>query len=322
MLGRPFMRPFALALLWALRLSDRRAGVALVYHAVEERAGDPERELVPAMASSLFEHQVRYLERHYRVVKAGDLLRAVAQRRRGERFPVALTFDDDLRCHVDVTLPILRRAGVPGTFFLTGASLERPRSFWWERLARAPRERLPDLVATVPGHEPEPRPSLHELGALMKQLDAAARAEVEARLVDVAGPDPADAGLRAADVRLLVDAGMEIGFHTLQHHNLLVLSDASLGEAMDEGRAFLEDVVGSPLEAICYPYGYADRRVADAARAAGFVTGFTAESAAVTADGDPLLCGRVGPSFRSAGRLATQLPLALLSARSEGSSTD
>ena len=64
---------------------------------------------------------------------------------RGEPFPLAITFDDDLRSHVELALPILPVAGAPATFFLTGASLQGPASFWWERLDRALRlqRRLP-----------------------------------------------------------------------------------------------------------------------------------------------------------------------------------
>jgi peptidoglycan/xylan/chitin deacetylase (PgdA/CDA1 family) len=33
-------------------------------------------------------------------------------------------------------MPVLERHVAPATFFLNGASLERPFAFWWERLQR------------------------------------------------------------------------------------------------------------------------------------------------------------------------------------------
>lgn len=266
-----------------------------MYHGVEERPGDPD-ELVPAMATTTFERQVRHLRRHYRIVRASEFWAAVGDRRRGERFPVALTFDDDLRCHVGVVLPILERHGARATFFLTGASLEGPRSFWWERLERALELRVPNLAALV-GMRDTGRATAGELGAHVRQLDAEARAAVDARLADVAGEDPSDAGLRATDVRRLVEAGMEIGFHTLRHDNLVLQPDDALARAMTEGRQALEDVAGTSLETICYPYGYVDERVADAARAARFIAGFTMDPAPAP-DGDPLRTGRLGPPLR------------------------
>ena len=116
---------------------------------------------------------------------------------------------------------------------------------------------------------------------------------------------------RADHVRMLADAGMEIGFHTLRHHNLTLLSDEQLARALTEGRTELEDAVGSAIDVICYPYGFADERVADAARSAGFRTGFTGEPLAVIATEDPLLCGRIAASPSSFGRFVIELPLAL-----------
>ena len=61
-----------------------------------------------------------------RIVRAEDLPAMVAARRRWHRFPVAITFDDDLASHVRLALPALTRLGVQATFFLTGATLEGP----------------------------------------------------------------------------------------------------------------------------------------------------------------------------------------------------
>ncbi len=129
--------PGRLARYALLRLSGRRAGLALVYHKLGDPPGDPRRELVPALSPRLFEAQLGHLARLYRVVPCRELQEAVAARRRGQRFPVAITFDDDLASHAGHALPALRAAGLPATFFLSGASLESPHRFWWERLQAA-----------------------------------------------------------------------------------------------------------------------------------------------------------------------------------------
>ncbi|MBA3401020.1 MAG: polysaccharide deacetylase family protein [Actinobacteria bacterium] len=304
--------PVAHVVLLVLRLSGRKAGIALMYHAVDEQAGDAGRELVPAVASSVFEGQIRHLKRRYRVVRAGDLPAAIAERRRGERYPVAITFDDDLRCHVAVALPILERVGVLATFFLTGVSLVHPFSFWWERLQRALDQGVSNLAELVGAADVGTCSNAHELVMFVQQLGPESRATVEARLAGVAGIDPPDAGLRAADVRKLVEAQMEVGFHTLRHDNLSLLSDDMLAKAMEDGRGSLEEVVGGPLQIICYPYGYVDERVANAARVARFVSGFTTKRVAVTPGSDPLQIGRWGPSANSPGALAAQLVVALV----------
>jgi len=153
--------PLGIAAMLVLRLTGRKAGVAVMYHSVDHRFGDPGRELVPPHEAGLFEAQIRFLVKHYRVVPAADLQDSVRARRRGQRFPVAITFDDDLACHESISLPILLRAGVSATFFLSGASLDRPFSFHFERLQRAYDAEASDLPGVVSGTPGAARASVH-----------------------------------------------------------------------------------------------------------------------------------------------------------------
>lgn len=302
-------RPVAALLILLLRLTGRRAGVAIVYHGVASQTGDPDLELVAPHGEQLFESQLRYLAAAFRLVDASELPAAVAARRRGERFPAAVTLDDDLASHVTVALPILERLGIKATFFLTGATLQGPRSFWWQRLQRLAQSDPQRLTELSLGAAPADAPlALHELARRVEQLDPTARRAFEERLGDGDG----DAGLRAEDVRALGEAGLAIGFHTRGHHYLPLLPDDELARAFEEGREDLEELAGRPLTAIAYPHGAADARVAAAARAAGFEIGFTGVPRAVRAADDPLLLGRLDPSHRSVGHSALQLVDALL----------
>jgi peptidoglycan/xylan/chitin deacetylase (PgdA/CDA1 family) len=294
------------------RRSDRQLGVALVYHRVDDPAGNPRRELVPAMGTSLFSAQVRHLCSSYRVVAASELMRAVRDRRRGEPFPVAITFDDDLSTHVEVVAPILKSAGATATFFLSGASLHAPYRFWWERLQSAIDQRL-DLASLSVG-APRRATGIHELGRQIEALPPAARKTIEVELERIVGPDPPEAGLRAENVERLATAGAEIGFHTRRHDLLPSLDDDDLARAMEEGRSELADIVGQPLTAISYPHGRADARVASAARAARFDVGFTGSPELVTDQSDPLLVGRLSPSYRSLGEFAFEIAWTILRA--------
>jgi peptidoglycan/xylan/chitin deacetylase (PgdA/CDA1 family) len=303
--------PLGIAAMLALRLTGRKAGVAVMYHSVDHRFGDPGRELVPPHEAGLFEEQIRFLAKHYRVVPAADLQDAARARTRGQRFPVAITFDDDLACHESISLPILLRAGVSATFFLSGASLDRPFSFHFERLQRAHDAEASDLPGVVSGTPGAARASVHELALVMvdmppEELDAAAE-----RLLVVAGPDPETAGIRREAVRTLSDAGMTVGFHTLRHDALTGLTDSQLADAMQVGRAELAEAAGAPVDVIGYPGGRCDARVADASRAAGFRVGYSTERAPVTPASDPLLLGRIGPSLHTVGALALEAAFTL-----------
>jgi peptidoglycan/xylan/chitin deacetylase (PgdA/CDA1 family) len=308
-------RPIAHLLVAAARSSGRGIGVALVYHRVGDPAGDPRRELVPRMGAELFAAQVRHLASSHRLVVASELLAATHGRRRGERFPVAITFDDDLPSHVDAAAPILSAAGATATFFVSGASLHGPHRFWWERLQAALDD---DLDVRALGLDPVPsKRKIHEAGAQIQSLSPRSREELDARLTELVGPDPPESGLRADALRRLAAFGFEIGFHTRRHYVLPALEDAELAEAMRDGRSELEDVVG-PLRTISYPHGLADARVAAAAQASGYEIGFTGSPVAVVGDSNPLLLGRLGPSYASLGELAFDVAWTLFRAAISG----
>lgn len=312
---RALGRPAGFVLGRLLRLSSRPLAVALMYHRLDERSGDRERELVPAHSTRLFERQLRHLRSTYRPVPASRLVEEAERRRRGGRIPVAVTFDDDQHCHRALAMPVLDRLGVPATFFLSGASLERPLSFWWERLQRAVDrgvaiERIVAHVGGAPGAS-----TIHAAAASIEEMDPAHRDSVAEQLLDLAGPDPEEAGMRSADVRALAEARLEIGFHTLRHYRLTGLDDTQLKTAMTEGREPLATLTGAQTDVIAYPHGKADARVASAARAAGFRVGFKSLPGAVEPGDDELLLRRVEPSFVSAGHFAAQVAGALLGSR-------
>lgn len=285
----------------AARALPLRAGVALVYHAVGLLPGDPLRELVPNVGAASFREHVAYLRRRFRLVRASELADAVASRRRGDLFPVALTFDDDLRSHLDVVAPMLRELRAPATFFLNGRRLGRDDGYWWVDLQLAvDAGRLEALPHVTPGalaaaRARAPR-GIHRLAKELEWLPPDALAEVAAlvreRTRDLERPDLLDAD----GIRALAGSG-EVGFHTRDHLVLPRLDDAALRAAMTRGRDEVAAAAGvDRLRMIAYPHGKADERVAAEARAAGFDAAFTGRPAAITPTADCWLLGRTEPS--------------------------
>lgn len=286
-----------------------RIGLALVYHRIAPRPGDRTRELVPAMGLELFEQQLRFVVRKLRPVKASELWDAIHARKRGEAFPVAITFDDDWASHLEHAAPALAREGATATFFLCGASLGKPRFFWWELLQHAVDSGV-DAAALLGGAAPNA--TIHALGGLFEYSEPHRRDQLEHQLSSAAGTPPR-AGMSRNEIRGLHAKGFEIGFHTLRHDRLPDLSDAELHRAVSDGRDELEEVVGH-MKVVSYPHGAADARVADAASAADFELGYWTDISAITPATPRHLLGRLEPSTRSARALELQVALALLAA--------
>jgi peptidoglycan/xylan/chitin deacetylase (PgdA/CDA1 family) len=290
-----------------LRQSDARRGLALCYHAVQPEPGDPQRELSAPLALHAFEQQVRHLTRNYRLVTASELPAAAAARRRGEPLPIALTFDDDLRSHLDWVAPALQRARADATFFLTGAGLDGGDSFWWQTLQCAWDRGLVDAGLLTSWGITSPTPTIRDVAREVQGMMPGARdrvaAGLRARLGDGSGAGPLDAGA----ISSLAEAGFEIGFHTRRHDDLVNLDDNDLEQAMQAGRQALEDAAGQRVTAIAYPHGRGDARVAAAARAAGFRHGFVADGSPIGPESDGFLLGRRYPAAGSTTAFALDL---------------
>jgi peptidoglycan/xylan/chitin deacetylase (PgdA/CDA1 family) len=299
-----------LTVAWALRLRTRlsreRIGLVLCYHRIAERPGDPARELSAAISLNEFERQLRHLRRGYSVVPASRLVRAAAARRPGQRLPVAITFDDDLPSHLSTAVPALQRARLSATFFISGAGMDGPFSYWWQLLQRAWARDLVDSVLLESWGIQERKVSVRQVARRIQDMSPTERDAATASLRTTLGGDaPADT-LSRDGIEALAAAGFEIGFHTLRHDDLVGLSDERLRLAMREGRPELERIVG-PLLTISYPHGRADTRVAAAARAAGFEFGFVANGSPVTIGDDPHRLGRRYPARGRSGEFALDL---------------
>ncbi|WP_316776316.1 polysaccharide deacetylase family protein [Streptomyces sasae] len=76
--------------------------------------------------------------------------------------------------------------------------------------------------------------------------------------------------LTADGIRRAAAGGVEIGAHGLTHVDLTKADADTLGAETAESRSLLQDLIQSPVDGFCYPYGTVDRRAVDAVRDAGY----------------------------------------------------
>jgi peptidoglycan/xylan/chitin deacetylase (PgdA/CDA1 family) len=216
--------------------------------------------VIPVVSPETFAQHLDAFAAFADIVPLADVL---SRHDSGSRLRVAVTFDDDDPADVEVALPVLAQRGVRATFFLSGRSLHRLPHYWWTVLEGAVAAGGVEAVGRALGLR----------GGIADIARACEDPRVAERLIDWA-PPAADRMPTAADIRQLAAAGMTIGFHTLRHPVLPLLDDAALDVALTEGRQELADAAGVPIEAIAYPHGRGDERVARAAERHGFTAGF------------------------------------------------
>jgi peptidoglycan/xylan/chitin deacetylase (PgdA/CDA1 family) len=289
---RALQRPVAVraaARLGAVRGRD----LALLWHRVGPTGPRP-GEAVRTLSTGDFVRQLDLLGTLGDVVPLAELERPG----RGRRPRFALTFDDDDLGHVRHTLPLLHERGLPATFFLSGRWLAGDGPYWWEVLEARIRVEGAAAVASSYG-----LPADADASRIAAELTGTPEADA---LADVAAAAGSPSPMGRADALTLVDAGMEIGFHTRHHPSLPTLRGSDLREALTAGRDELAADLGVVVERFAYPHGRVTPAVAIATAAAGYRSAWTTDKRAVGRSNDRFRLGRwdlghLGPeAFRAA----------------------
>jgi peptidoglycan/xylan/chitin deacetylase (PgdA/CDA1 family) len=242
-------------------LPATRAGrlLILIYHRVRQRP-DP---MFPGEVDALrFDGQMALLRRHCHPMP----LRAATAQLKDGSLPsraVAVTFDDGYADNATVAQPILRRHQIPATFFITAGYLDGGR-MWNDsiieaiRCATASSLDLTDLgLGTVElGTQCARGAVADSIISKVKHMEPRARqAKVDSLCRRTACELPDDLMMTSAQVRELVDSGMEIAAHTMTHPILRSITLEEARREIDESRRRLQSITGQPVEGFAYPNG-------------------------------------------------------------------
>lgn len=276
----------------------------LLYHRVAQRGGDVHGL---AVAPEEFAAQLESLKSDYDVVPLADLGQRV---RDGTVTPglVAITFDDGYLDNLETASPLLLRAGLPATFFVTTDRLTDPGGYWWDALAAI----LLGGEAATP-HELSldlPLGRRHFSTATAAERDAAhwtiyhaivgasgpARDELMAALHQWVGSETATIPRRmsAAQIHeLALRHGHDIGAHSVSHVLLpRQPADVQHDEAASSYEA-LAELLGRPVTMFAYPFGAWDATTRAVIAAAGTTLAVACGDAAVPRRPDLLALPRL-----------------------------
>ena len=252
-------------------------------------------------------------------------LRQAVAALKGGRLPrraVAITFDDGYRDNHDEALPVLRRHGLPATFFVASSFLDGGR-MWNDTVIEAVRHARGaalDLTGTpayslgvlpLAGEGARPH-ALRAIIGLAKYLAPAERQRCVDAVAERAQAElPADLMMSSEHVRALHQAGMEIGAHTTTHPILKGMPAQQVRAEIDDNRRALAQITGHAPTLFAYPNGRPDvdydESTAEAVRSMGFEAAVsTAWRAARTGD-DLWQLPRYTPWERTRWRFAMRL---------------
>jgi peptidoglycan/xylan/chitin deacetylase (PgdA/CDA1 family) len=266
-------------------VAKRPVLVVLTYHriAVPGSISNPYYDPVISATPDAFEAQIRFLSARFHILGLEALLDIAVDKGVSATIsssagkPVVLvTFDDGYRDNCETALPILRKLGVPATFFIPTAFLDAVRLPWWDHLAcvlkqtRVPRlslERWPGDVDPIvinlgpisSGHQRTMAITMVVRSFLdgaikdeqwfLDQLDDQAEVPIDSRMLG------RELFMNLDQVKHLADAGMSIGSHGQTHRALASLPDATQRHELTESKRFLEGSLSHEIKALAYPFG-------------------------------------------------------------------
>jgi len=260
------------------RILAPTAPVVLLYHGIE-----------PAWADH-FENHIRFLKRHFRIVRPDWELDATVprERRRIDKPAVALTFDDGFRNNYAVAAPILHEHDVPALFFYSSRHAEAGKYLWfvylrkleqvfrgdafsfdgesWNMSPTARQTTIRRLWDRLVNMTPHPTAMYQAIDEALPVLEDHTSAD------DLRGTC---AGMTDREVGTLVaDPLFTVGCHTVDHPYLGLCDLPEVERQLIGNKAWIENATGRPCDVVSYPIGDYSADIIKICRALGMPKGY------------------------------------------------
>lgn len=219
------------------------------------------------LSPSLFERQMGFLRRHYRVLPLEEAVIELESPKGGSP-AVVVTFDDGYRDLYSQALPALGKYKIPATIYLTAGAIETGEVAWYDRIFLAMKH-VPGPTFECEVGEKEARvfeirdafgrfqAAVNIITALRKVTNETRKmlcADLERR-VELPRAELSSRMLTWEQVRIMQGAGVEFGGHTMTHPAVSRLNTKALDEELVESKGLLEERLGKEVRHFAYPFG-------------------------------------------------------------------
>lgn len=275
---------------------SRFPGMILMLHRVVEREceyGSNQISRLHVTVRHLENLIVELRELGYEIISLDDLLSALNYGREVSNLAV-FTFDDAYRDTYELAFPLFKNHAAPFAVYVPTAVPDR-QFLWWYYM-------LDDLVyhndeIEVPIHGEThyfDLTKVHQkerayavLGSLFNEISDRSRKETLEVIFSQHGLDPGTYARKLSmtwdQIRELDNSGLAtIGGHSVNHFNLVNMSQEDAFNEMTIGKHIVEEQLGHNIDHFCYPFGEAGLREFNLARHIGFKTCTTCQSGFVT----------------------------------------
>lgn len=294
---------------------DRGRLSILIYHRM---LAAPDPILHDEVDAATFEKHMALLAADFNVLPLGEACARLARGGLPAR-AACITFDDGYADNEQTALPILKRFGVPATFFVATGYIDGGIMFndgVIEAVRRAPAGTHDLSPFGLGSHSLDDSASRRAaIDALLAQIKYRPPGErdrlVEQLAASMRSTLPKDLMMRPAQIKRLRAEGMEIGAHSVSHPILAVLNAQQARAEIVDGKRKLEEITGAPVTLFAYPNGKPGRdygpRDVELVKEAGFAAAVSTLVGVAHRGSDLFQLPRFGPWDRNPRRLGLRL---------------
>ena len=236
----------------------KNKAVILAYHRVLKNSDAMHGGIINSYA---FDKQMEVLSKLFNVIKLSEVSGYIRNNSLPD-YSVCITFDDGYADNFEVALPILKKWNLPATFFIATGFLDG--GIMWN-------DSITESIRTFPGKRLDLRSSglgvydisdssrykiSREIVLSVKYFPYDKRQKLVSTLIKKSGIDvPNNIMMSSEQVKGLVDSGMDVGAHTINHPILskIPLEDAS--NEIVESKKILAHLTNTEVDLFAYPNG-------------------------------------------------------------------
>lgn len=244
-----------------LKTISRQDFLAVFYHTISDQELPHIKHLYRVRGSALFEKDLDYLLKHFKPIGLNELIEAVHQHKKLPSNSFFLTFDDGLAECYHVIAPILKRKGIPATFFINSDFVDNKALMF--------RYKASYLIEALSQKKIDPAQiaSLFEKYQLpfldLKKALLSVRWQQEALLDDIATAFELDFNtflqdqkpyLNQDQIAQMIEDGFTFGSHSQNHPTYNSIDLKSQIEQTLLSQAYLKEHFRLPYQTFAFPF--------------------------------------------------------------------
>jgi len=262
-MGRAFASRYELDLA-RTRLNRRKTPICQIF--IFHRVNDDYDPFLPSVPVAVFRKQMEFLKQNFPIISL-DQVASGSYAGSGEKYSVAITFDDGYRDNFLKAFPVLNKLEMPATIFLATGYIEAGELPWYDQISWAfklttrPRFSLADVGGpeSALNQRSEVLQAMGKTLAWLRTIDDEKRRTFIPRIFVELGvsaglsvPNPM---LSWDEIKQMSKQKITFGAHTISHPALSRTNGARLETEIVGSKSKIEEALDLPVLHFAYPFG-------------------------------------------------------------------